>query len=314
MNVLQPTHPLSFSGFPFRHHDANHSHSALSHTSPSLKMSNVQRTRKRKADDDADLGMSISPTNSPPAFTNKPLARPQKKIKAINMSGRPLPVHRLLETLDAPSLRSVLQTICDQNPEVGLAVITSAPRPSVEAAAEVLSQYQEKLQAAFPYGGNPGSDYAFNRVEQHLINLINAMTDFTPHYLPPNEDQTAISLSYLNFATKVIHELPEWDSQAHRHYKDNAYDEISRAWISVVCEASKRGGGFQLHAGGWDQILSKHNEQSGGRMQVAANAIGSNLAWMGGTSSSSSDLGSIRSQLLNGTYGNTTVSVGAGQY
>jgi protein Cut8 len=267
--------------------------------------------RKRKADDHDD-DMSISPSNSP-KFSSRPIARPSKKPRGNEVTGRPLSLPRLLETLDAQSLRSVLQTICERHPDIGSEVVTSAPRPSVSAALEVLAQYQDKLREAFPFGGNAGSDYAYNRVKHALTDLIDALTDFTPHYLPPNENQTTTSLNFLDSATKVVHELPEWDSQSHRHHKDNAYDEISRAWALVVSEASKRGGGFQLHSGGWDQRLAKHNEQSGGRMQVAVNALGSNLGWMGGNTSmgSGSDPGSIRNQLLSGTYGtNLPVPVG----
>jgi protein Cut8 len=318
MNVLLPTHP-SFSEFPLHHHDAHHNpgkdgrptcyccfstdmycHEIASPHTPNSRMSN----RKRKADDDGlDDSMSISPQNSP-AFAPRPLARPSKKVRANEVTGRPLALPRLLETLDAESLRSVLQTICDRHPQIGSEVVASAPRPSVPAAINVLSQYQEKLREAFPFGGNAGSDYAYNRVKQQLTDLIDALTDFTPHYLPPNENQTTVSLNYLDSATKVIHDLPDWDSQSHKHHKDNAYDEISRAWAVVISEASKRGGGFQLHSGGWDQRLSKHNEQSGGRMQVAVNALGSNLGWMGGMGSG--DSGSIRNQLLNGTYGTSS--------
>ncbi|KAG4434641.1 Tethering factor for nuclear proteasome sts1 [Cadophora sp. M221] len=300
MNVLLATHPSSFNQYPLHHHDA-HQNLAPPQT-PSSRMS----TRKRKADDDGyDDSMSISPQASP-AFAARPLARPSKKVRANEVTGRPLALPRLLETLDAESLRSVLQTICERHPQIGSEVVSSAPRPSVDSTVDVLSKYQDNLREAFPFGGNAGSDYAYNRVKQQLNELIDALTDFTPHYLPPNENQTTVSLTYLDHATKVIHDLPEWDSQSHKHHKDNAYDEISRAWALVVSEASKRGGGFQLHSGGWDQRLSKHNEQSGGRMQVAVNALGSNLGWMGGMGgmgSSSNDPGSIRNQLLNGTYG-----------
>lgn len=269
-------------------------------------------TRKRKADDDGhDDSMSISPQNSP-AFTPRPLARPAKKLRANEVAGRPLALPRLLETLDAQSLRSVLQTICDRHPQIGAEVVSSAPTPSVAATLDVLSQYQDKLREAFPFGGNPGSEYNYNRVKQPLTDLIDALTDFTPHYLPPNENQTTISLTFLDSATKVVHDLPEWDSQSHKYHKDNAYDEISRAWALVISEGSKKGGGFQLHSGGWDQRLAKHNEQSGGRMQVALSALGSNLGWMGGNSSTGSgDRESIRNQLLSGGYGtNMPVRVG----
>ncbi|KAG4029342.1 hypothetical protein MFRU_016g00960 [Monilinia fructicola] len=302
MNVLLPTQASLFSS-PHR----NPIHTPISpHTN--LRMG----SRKRKADDDGlDDNMSISPTNSPAPATRQ-IPRPSKKVRANEISGRPLGLPRLLETLDAQSLRSVLQTICERHPEIGSEIVTSAPRPSVDSTLGVLSKYQTELQEAFPYGGSPGSDYAYDRVKQHLTNLIDALVDFTPHYLPPNEQQTATSLSFLDRATKVVHDLPNWDSQSHRYHKDNAYDEISRAWALVISEASKRGGGFQLHSGGWDQTLARHNEQSGGKMQAALNALGSNLGWMGGNSGvGSGDPDSIRNQLLSGRYGtNHSVPVG----
>ncbi|KAJ8059835.1 hypothetical protein OCU04_011465 [Sclerotinia nivalis] len=303
MNVLLPTQA---SFFPSPHRNPIH-------TPISPHTNHRMASRKRKADDDGlDENMSISPTNSPSLATRQ-IYRPSKKVKANEISSRPLSLPRLLETLDAQSLRSVLQTICERHPEIGSEIVTSAPRPSVASTLGVLSKYQNELQEAFPYGGSPGSDYAYDRVKQQLTNLIDALVDFTPHYLPPNEQQTATSLSFLDSATKIVHDLPNWDSQSHRHHKDNAYDEISRAWALVISEASKRGGGFQLHSGGWDQTLARHNEQSGGKMQMAVNALGSNLGWMGGNSGvGSGDPDSIRNQLLSGRYGtNQSVPVGA---
>jgi protein Cut8 len=318
MNAVQlPTHPSFFT-----HHETPHynpSKDSLPHNlqqqylirSEIVSPSHTMSVRKRKAEDDGADENMLSPHGSP-APAPRSLARPSKKVRSNIVYGRPLALPRLLETLDAQSLRSVLQQICDRRPDIGAEVIASAPRPTVAGALEVLTQYQEKLREAFPFGGNPGSDYAYNRVRQALTDLIDALTDFTPHYLPPNENQTTTSLTYLDSATKVIHDLPNWDSQSHKHHKDNAYDEISKAWALVISEASKRGGGFHLHSGGWDQRLAKHNEQSGGRMQVAVNALGSNLGWMGGSSGmASGDPGSIRNQLFSGTYG-TGQPVGVG--
>lgn len=284
---------------------------------------------KRKVDDDDDLdisrasirdgngfddNMSTSRVSSP-SMSSRVIAPRLKRSRGNNVTGRPLALPRLLETLDAESLRTVLQSICDQHPQIGQEVVSTAPRPSVTSALGVLEQYQEKLRAAFPFGGNTTSDYAYNRVRVALTALIDALTDFTPHYLPPNETQTTTSLSFLDGATKVIHELPDWDSSSHRHHKDDAYDEIARAWTLVISEASKRGGGIQLHTGGWDQKIAKHNDQSGGKLQAAVNALGSNLGWIGGGSGGSAmgagDPNSIRNQLFSGTYGsNLPVHVG----
>ncbi|KAK0636322.1 Cut8 six-helix bundle-domain-containing protein [Bombardia bombarda] len=275
--------------------------------SPPRSMSSYNMpTRKRKADDDNDE-MSVSPLTSP-AISSRHLVRPAKKARAGNdLAGRPLPLPRLLETLDNTQLRMVLQTICERHPDIGHEVETGAPRPSVASALQVLGEYQEKLRASVPFGQS-SSDYIYFRVKQPLAALIDAISDFTAQYLPPVEQQTNISLQYLDGATKVIHDLPDWDSQQHRHHKNNAYDEISRAWALVITEASKRGGGFVLHTGGWDQSLAKHNQQSGGRLEQAMNAMATEVGWMGTNPSApaatgSSDPNSILNQLMNGTYG-----------
>lgn len=261
-------------------------------------------SKKRKADDDNDE-MSVSPTSSP-AISSRPLLRPSKKVRAGNdLTGRPLPLPRLLETLDTTQLRVVLQAICERHPDIGQEVVNGAPKPSVGSALQVLEEYQEKFRESFPFG-NSSSDYTYFRVKQALTALVDAISDFTPHYLPPTEQQTNVSLQYLDGATKIIHALPDWESQQYRHHKDNAYDEISRAWALVITEGAKRGGGIVL-AGGWDQTLAKHNQQSGGRLAQAMTAMANEVGWMGASSGSSvsgpSDPNSILNQLMNGTYG-----------
>ncbi|KAJ4302315.1 DNA repair protein rad52 [Collariella sp. IMI 366227] len=261
-------------------------------------------SRKRKADDDE---MSVSPVNSP-APSARQLSRPSKKARGgSDMSGRPLPLPRLLETLDNTQLRTVLQKICERHPDIGREVVSGAPRPSVTSALEVLSDYQAKLRAAVPFGQS-SSDYTYFRVKQPLAALVDAISDFTPQFLPPVEQQTNVSLQYLDAATKVIHELPDWESQQYRHHKDNAYDEIAGAWAMVITEAAKRGGGFVLHTGGWDQKLARHNQQSGGKMEQAINAMTTEVGWIGPNSNAPpsggpSDPNSILNQLINGTYG-----------
>src|SRR6266699_4422441 len=198
-------------------------------------------SKKRKADEDGDE-MSVSPLSSP-AISSRPLARPSKKMRPSEVTGRPLSMPRLLETLDITQLRTVLRAICERHPDIGQEVVHGAPRPTVASVLQVLAEYQEKLRAAVPYGQS-SSDYTYYRVKQPLIALVDAISDFTPQYLPPAETQTSASLQYLDGATKIIHELPEWDGPQYRQHKDGAYDEMARAWALAINEASKKGGGF----------------------------------------------------------------------
>jgi len=281
--------------------------------------------RKRKAEDDEsyesgslDDRMSASPSNSP-AISHRSLPT-QRQIKRARSgpAGRPLSLPRLLETLDAEAMRTVLRSICERHPAIGSEVVHTAPRPTVASALEVLKRYESSLRSSFPFGGRPSSDYAYNRVRQPLMDLLEALNDFTPHFLPPNEPQTSLSLGFLDGATEIVNRLPTWDSGQNNMHKQNAYEEISKAWTLVIREAAKRGGGIQLQYGGWDQKLGKHNQEANGKLQEALNELSASLGWIGGqtlsgSNTASAGLGSIRRQLLSGTYG-TSLPVGVGPW
>ena len=164
--------------------------------------------------------------------------------------------------------------------------------------------------SAFPLGPNQHSDYAYDRVRPQWNDLLNALTDFTPHFLPPNEAQSSTSLVYLDGVTNIIHDLPHWDNPAYNIAKRDAYEEISRAWAAVIREASKRAGGIQLQYGGWEEKLRGHNERSGGAMHEAYQELLTALGWLRSGSGVSPMAGqgnlgqqSVRQQLLSGTYG-----------
>ncbi|KAL8826112.1 MAG: hypothetical protein Q9170_007532 [Blastenia crenularia] len=300
------------------HFPHQHQNPRLSPSHPMSYNATSSTGRKRKAEDDeprADDRMSTSPS---PSLHHRPLPA-QRLTKRLRpgTTGRPLPLPRLLETLDTDSLRGILQTICQRHPGLGSEIEQTAPRPTVSSALAVLKSYDTALQAAFPFGGSPASDYAYNRVRPALINLLEALSDFTPNFLPPNEPQVSQSLSFLDSATDIIHHLPDWSTFQHRLHKQNAYEEISKAWTLVIKEAAKRAGGIHIQYGGWDQKLTKHNQQSGGKLQEAIDEMSKHLGWMGGPSTAqqhdgwNDDLTSVRQELLSGTYGsNLPVHVG----
>ncbi|RCI08978.1 hypothetical protein L249_5039 [Ophiocordyceps polyrhachis-furcata BCC 54312] len=286
MNVLLSPQPPVFP-----HQRENYRLSPQRSVSPLHGMA----PRKRKADADGDETMS--PLSSPAASTRS-LARPMKKSRTNDIVGRPLALPRLLETLDATQLRAALVRICDQHPQIGHEVTAGAPRPSAPSVLDVLQDYLDNLKAAFPYGQS-SPDYTYYRIKESMVAFTDALSDFTPQFLPPTESQPMKSLQYLDGATKLVHELPDWESQAYRHHKDSAYEELSKAWALVINEAGKRGGGINLHSGGWDQTLSRHNEQSGGRLGLAMSAMGSNVGWM----ASNVQQPSILNQLISGSSG-----------
>lgn len=260
------------------------------------------------------MNSSPVPSNARLPQTLAPSSR--KRIRP-NLAGRPLAVERLLETLDTESLRSVLRNLCSSHPDLKDEVVHLSPRPSIQSTLQVLRQYHNQLISSFPLDPNPRSDYCYDRVRPQLQELLNALTDFTPHFLPPNEMQSSTSLSYLDGVTQLIHDLPAWDNSQHNYAKSNAYEEISRAWTVVVREASKRGGGIQLQYGGWQEKLRRHNEISSGKMQEAYQELMGALGWLrpeqqNGGHQPQSQQQSIRQQLFSGTYGQEQPAIRTG--
>ena len=324
----------SATQLPAYTHSHNHSHTSIHNTS-ALHQTNIHVTdlnqqqnmsgRKRKADEELDNErMSTSPS---PSLQNRGLPHQHRTIKRTRThtsAGRPLPLPRLLQTLSADELRNLVQNICNERADIREAIVTKAPRPSVESTLTVLEKYEHDLREAFPLGNRPTSDYAYNRVRQNLLELIEALRDYTPYYLPPQETQTGLSLTYLDAVTNMIHRLPDCDTYQNQRHKNDAYDEIGRAWALVIREAAKTAGGFRLQLGNWDQKLVEHNQRSNGRMGEAVNELQAATGYMqnGAPAASQSpsntsamdQRAAIRQQLLSGTYGAPELGVGHGHW
>lgn len=265
-------------------------------------------SRKRKASEEPDHDrMSTSPSASP-SMAGRPLPHPRsiKRTRTGAVQGRPLALPRLLETLSADQMRNLLQNICDQHPELQQAIVTKAPRPSVDSTLQVLSRYEDSFRQAFPLGNRPTSDYSYNRVQTQLRELIEAVREYTPHFLPPHETTDSLSFAYLDSVTNMIHRLPDWDTFQHQRHKSEAYDEIAKAWALVIQEAAKKAGGFHLQFGGWDHKVVEHNQKSGGKMEEAVNEVKVALGFMQAPSSNtpgvSEERASIRQQLFSGNF------------
>ncbi|KAF2155657.1 tethering factor for nuclear proteasome sts1 [Myriangium duriaei CBS 260.36] len=316
MNSVIPTHTLF----------APHLLENPRHSSPraDLYTTSNMAGRKRKADSaDPEDRMSTSPTASPSTSSRTlpaPLQPRTKRHRNLSATGRPLGLPRLLETLSPADLRTLLTQVCTQHPSIAQEISAIAPRPTLESTLSVLQKYESAFKEAFPFGSRPGSEYAYNRVRSALSNLLDALKDFTPHFLPPNESQTSVGLAYLDAVTNIVHRLPDWDNAAHNRSKDEAYEELSGAWSTVLKEAEKRGGGFQLQFGGWDQKLARHNEHSHGRLQPALDELQRGLGWFGGPGRPTNappgmdDRLAVRQQLLSGTYGPQVGVGGGGQW
>jgi protein Cut8 len=253
------------------------------HVLPSLLPTNPVSLggKKRKAEDEPLTEPRSYDTDMDHQMTPIPQARIIKKARSNVVSGRPLPLSRLLENVDSETVKNILKTVVDRHPELLKEVTELAPRPTPQCALTTLQNYEKAYRHAFPYGGNVHSDYHHNRVRPALNYLLDALSDYTPHFLPPHEAQHSVSLEFLDGATQIIHRLPEWDNPLHNVSKQTAYEEIAKAWILVIEESGKKGAGITLQYGGWDTKIAKHNQESGGRLESVVEAIRQTLQYGG---------------------------------
>lgn len=181
--------------------------------------------------------------------------------------------------MDAEALRDMLRRACDNNPSLSTEVQKAAPRPTPNTALGVIRDYENKFYESFPYGDSRTSPYAFDRVRQPLMGLLEALGDFTSSFLPPNDVSATASLQFLDGATTAIHRIPNFDNIQHAIHKQNAYEHIAKAWCAALREAEKRGGGIQLVHNGWDRKLMKHYEAAGERMSTAVQELQKITNW-----------------------------------
>lgn len=199
-----------------------------------------------------------------------------KRIRNLP-TGRPLPLARLLHDLDKSGLQELVKSLCERHPGLSNEVYKHAPKPSVSQALSTLSQLERNVQTSFPFGGDVRGEYAYNRVLPSIKDLLCALMDYVPHFLPPNEEHALETLQFLDGATGIISRLPDWTNANHSLAKREAYEEMNGAWIQGFREAGKKGAG--VGAMPYLQKLRHWNEISDGALESVIDAANEDLGW-----------------------------------
>lgn len=251
--------------------------------------------RKRGADEMDPQDVHMSSTTPSPRPHNATIKRARTDDR-----GRPLPLSRLLETMDIEVLRDILSRACDASPALVAEVHKAAPKPTAANTLVVIRDYERRFEASFPYGGPRTSPYAYDRVKQQLLLLLEALGDFISSFLPPVETQIATTLQFLDGATSILHKIPNFENAQHTTHKTNAYESISKAWCVALREAEKKGGGIQITNNGWDRRLMKHYEIAGQVLSPAIQELQRVTSW-----------GSSDDRVQNLLSGRSDIGVGA---
>lgn len=203
-------------------------------------------------------------------------------------TGRPLPLTRLLDDLDKSGLQGLIKNLCERHPGLSNEIYKHAPKPTVSQALSTLACLERNLQTAFPFGGDVKGEYAYNRVLPSIKELLSALMDYVPHFLPPNEEHALETLSFLDGATALISRLPDWNNPNHSLAKREAFEEMNGAWIQGFRESSKKGAG--VGAAQYLEKLRNWNQISDGVLDSALQAAVEELGWIAKDSSHNSGM------------------------
>lgn len=209
---------------------------------------------------------------TPPSISKRPRLHP--------VSGKHLPVGRVLESLDRKGLQNLIEQICQSHPYLVSELTNLAPKVTVSTSIENLKTHLHAVYNALPYKGDQRGDYAYLRVRPYIEEFLSALTDYTSNFLPPHEGQPSNSLEFLDSATHLLNQLPVWTNPLNNHSRNVAYEDINTAWIVAIKEAVKRNNGLGLAHGGWEDKINKHNQNCGDKLLGAVNCILQELSWM----------------------------------
>lgn len=264
--------PIGFSFVPQTSYKPHMPHlSAQSSSSPNSRGKNSQLSRicahfagkRKRTPEDIDMESSNSNFDSTSGHSIDSLST--KRIRNLPI-GRPLPMSRLLDSLSKDALQEVLKNLCQRHPGLSSEVYKYCAKPTVHQAMGLLSALERKLQDSFPFGGDAKGEYAYNRVLPSIKELLGALLDYTPHFLPPNEAHLSDTMEFLDGATAVISRLPDWNNINHSLLKREAYEEINGAWSTAFKEAVRRG---NFGASVYRQKLKHWNDVSNNQLSGA---------------------------------------------
>lgn len=209
-----------------------------------------------------------------------------KRSRVQRIIGQPLPTNRIIEVLDKKNLQHLLTNLINLHPEITHDVYRCAPKPTVSGSIDVLSNKIDVIINNLPYKVDASSEYSYMRVKPLIEDFLNALSDYTLHFLPPVETQPSNSLDFLDQATDLLHKLPNFTKLSNNYFKELAYEQLSHTWCICLKEFIKNpsttnnAGLLLLINNNWEMKLKKHNEESNNKLESVVEFFKDEISWL----------------------------------
>jgi protein Cut8 len=221
--------------------------------------------------------MSTSPQPAPRTLKRYRASPPSSSTPTTK---RPLPLPRLLDNLEKPALVAILNQLVSRHPELTPEIQSLAPKLTPQTALQAISKLEDTLHSSFPYGGDKAGEYAYSRVHASLSALLQAIQEYTRHFLPPQSPVSAAEvLAFLDGTTGVLGRVPGFANPIHNLAREAVAGEIVSAWEVGVRWFIETNGAFAFGMGGWLEKIERHADKVEGLRRVAE-VIREQISWI----------------------------------
>jgi protein Cut8 len=232
-------------------------HSPRANPPQSAKLSVSAKRKAPFADENEDEDSMMTTS---PQLAHRTLKRPRQS--SATPGKRPLPLSRLLDSIDKPALINLLSAFLSRHPELASEIQSLAPKVTPQTAIAAITKLEDAFQASFPYGGDKANEYAYSRVHAPCTALLSAISEYTNYFLPPTSISPAELLSFLDSVTHVLHRIPLFHNPIHNIARETAFADISNAWETAIRYFLESNGSYSFVLGGWMQRLETHAQKA----------------------------------------------------
>lgn len=157
-----------------------------------------------------------------------------KRAKHPIIKGEYLPINRLIETLNRPSINNLLSDLVKIHPQISKTIYDLQPKIDMQDAMSILTQKFDSISENLPYKGDVENDYSYLRIKPYLNEFLNCLSDFILNYLPPVELNILNSLTFIDFVTNMIIKLPEFSNNEYKYIKLKCFEQVSNTWLIIL--------------------------------------------------------------------------------
>lgn len=204
----------------------------------------------------------------------------EKKPKSDKIIGQPLPIDRMIDTLNKQDLSDLITRLIDSRPDITADVMRLSPKLSVEDCVRCLKEKVDEIEGNLPYKVDPVSEYAFLRVKCLCFGFFQSLSDYILNFLPPVNNGTVDILDFLTkFLLEVLYKLPAFENGEFKYYFNLTIDKINHIYVDSLSKfiQEKQANIYILLDGGWSKDIQEINRLNNGEFTRVCNFLESTM-------------------------------------